>query len=258
MILTLNEQLLRDTKNANICIFIANLAGWLRTNIEREKFSQRNIRDGQCWSYNSLKDLQNYFDFWSIKTLRTIISHCERLGLIIIGDFNKHKYDKTSWYTLTDKALSYYPVLRDKICTRSSEASASTDLPKTANGFAQNGTPIPEDLNSLSNINITISNQEVIDCYHEHLPELTKIKVVDRDLNNKINSMKKNWPKYQKDGKAFSISLFVDFLQFIKNHHSWFLKPRITEGGNIRKNSLRNLIAEINLARFANGEFSAS
>ncbi len=122
-----------------------------------------------------------------------------------------------------------------------------------------------------SNINITttvsdetnssskkISNQEIVDAYHAHLPELTRIKVIDRDLNNKINSVKKNWHKYQKEGKAFTLELFIDFLRFIKVHHSWFLKPRVTESGNVRKNSLRNLIAEINLARFANGEFSAT
>ena len=260
MNLTINEQLMIDTKDANICIFVANLAGWIRTNARKDTPNQRNIYEGRCWSYNSIQEFVRYFGFWSTKNIRTIIANCIKLDLITTSSFNKKKYDNTLWYTLTDKGLDYYPHVRDLVLNRLADSGKT---------LADSGKPIPELPYQSSNNTITtnvsdetsnskISNQEVIDCYHEHLPELTRIKVVDRDLSNKINSMKKNWPKYQKDGKEFTINLFVDFLQFIKKHHSWFLKPRVTEGGNIRKNSLRNLIAEINLARFANGEFSAS
>ena len=106
--------------------------------------------------------------------------------------------------------------------------------------------------------NSKISNQEILDAYHEHMPELTRIKTVDRDLGNKIKSMQKNWHKYQKDGMKFSIDLFIAFMQFVKKYHSWFIRPYTTAAGNQRKNSLRNLITEKNLAKFANGEFSAN
>lgn len=103
-----------------------------------------------------------------------------------------------------------------------------------------------------------VSNQDIIDAYHEHIPEMTRIKTVDRDLANKIKSMQKNWHKYQKEGKKFTLELFIQFMAFVRAHHSWFIKPYPTQAGNVRKNSLRNLITEKNLAKFANGEFSAN
>ncbi len=278
MNLNLNEQLLLDTRDANICIFIANLASWLRTNIDREKFEQRNVREGRCWSYNSIKDLQNYFNFWSTKNIRTIIRHCEQQGLILIGNFNKHMYDKTSWYSLTDKALEYYPVLRDKFGTRLHETRMDTHLPLPAKGFAASGKPIPEehthikdliisdlekslevgflakDLNPRSKGNLVID--EIVKTYHELLPDLPKIKKVDYKMRCQLHRMIKDWPSYQKDGKQFSIESFKDYLNYIKQHYSWFVKPYTTPNGNVRRNSLRVLTREINITKIVNGEFN--
>jgi hypothetical protein len=268
MNLNLNEQLLCDIKDANICIFIANLASWLRLNIDKEKFAHRNVREGKCWSYSTIKDYQNYFNFWSIRNLRTIIKNCQEKGLIEIGNFNKKKYDKTCWYTLTDKALEYYPILRDKIKSRIHETSKTvenTDLSEVTNGFVRSDNAIPEKHNSLrSNINITtsgnnkISAEEVVDAYHSTLPDSPKIRVIGNDLLKQIRSMIKNWPKYQKEGKPFSIDSFVDYLLYIKKHYAWFLKPYTTESGKIKRNNLTNITREKNIVRIVNGEFSAN
>ena len=247
-------------------VFLDYVAHWLHLNSSNKQ--PRNFYEGRYWTYNTLNAMQSIFPGWSRDTIRGIIRKCVKNGLLIVSNFNKKKYDRTNWYTLSDLALQYYPKLSNLI-QKIPDNLGGVSCGEITTWCGEITTPIPNNLTTSSNNTITtnvsdetssskISNQEVIDCYHEHLPELTRIKVIDRDLSNKINSMKKNWPKYQKDGKEFTINLFVDFLQFIKKHHSWFLKPRVTEGGNIRKNSLRNLIAEINLARFANGEFSAS
>lgn len=261
MNLTINEQLMIDTKDADVCIFIANIATWIRTNAKKDNHEQRNIHENTCWTYNSIQEFVRYFGFWSTQNIRTIIAKSIKLGLLKTSTFNRKKYDNTLWYTLTEKGFEYYPHIRDLVLN---------SLVDSNKGLVKTNKPIPEDLTHSSNINITISvsdetnnsksvsNEEILAAYHEHLPELTKIKVVDRDLGNKINSMKKNWHKYQKEGKAFTLELFIDFLKFIRTHHKWFLTPRTTESGNTRKNSLRNLIADINLARFANGEFSAN
>lgn len=264
MNLNLNEQLLIDTRNANVCIFIANLASWIRTNIDKEKFSQRNIREGKCWSYNTLEDFKNFFDFWSIQNLRTIIKQCKELGLIEINNFNKHAYDKTQWYSLTDKALEYYPILKDKIRTRSHQDHINTGLLKSTNGFDETNKPIPELPTHISNINITnsgdssfVKTEEVINAYHETLPDSPKIKVCGNELTKQIRSMIKNWPKYQKDGNSFTIESFKDYLGYIKMHYSWLLKPYTTELGKRRCNNLTTLTREKNIVRIVNGEFNA-
>lgn len=117
----------------------------------------------------------------------------------------------------------------------------------------------------LSNINITsdsgesptIGNQEVIDAYHEVLPECPQIKVVDNQLKSQLNHLRKHWPRYQKEGKSFSIESFKDYLNYIKQHYPWFIKPYTTEGGMVKRNNLRVFTRQINITKIVNGEFSA-
>lgn len=271
MNLNLNEQLLRDTKDAHICIFIANLAAWLRTNIDKEKYEQRNIREGQCWSYNSIKDFKNYFDFWSIKNIRTIIKHCEQQGLIIISNFNKHKYDKTSWYTLTDKALQYYPILKEKIHTRASSIPINTDLSETANGKSGNGKPIPENLNSLSSsitTNTTISGsksksvelmQDLIAVYRQEFPNNPQPhpRVIATSLHKTLQTLIKGWPGLDPQGKKLEVDAFRRYLSLLRTSAPKFsLGEYTTKDGNKKKNGMETFCRWNTVIKFLEGAYS--
>ena len=108
-----------------------------------------------------------------------------------------------------------------------------------------------------TNINIsTIS--EVVETFHSELPELPQVKKLDTKLQSQIKKMIKDWPSYQKDGKKFSIESFKDYLNLIKMHYPWFLKPYKTESGTETKCTLRKITREINISKFVNGEFSAN
>jgi hypothetical protein len=118
-----------------------------------------------------------------------------------------------------------------------------------------------------SNINITNSdlsekpqevNKEILDAYHEILPDCPKIKVLDFQFKRQLNKMRKDWPNYQKDGESFTIESFRGYLNLIKTHYSWLIKPYTNANGNVRRNSLRNLTKEINLSKVVNGEFNAN
>lgn len=267
-----SEQLWIDF-DLEIEYFLRFLVLWITLNSQKDNPSERNLRDGLYWSYNSYPEFTKMLPGFTVKIMRAIVARCLKNDLIKIGQFNKKKYDNTNWYTLTEKGWSYFErearkVYPERFVTSNRGDSELYTPAQMGRPPAQMGRPIPLTDNTLgdniisvsddTNSSKGISNQEIIDTYHQHLPELTRIKVIDRDLGNKINSMKKNWHKYQKDGKHFTLELFVNFLNFIRNYHSWFLRPRTTESGNVKKNSLRNLIAEKNLARFANGEFSAT
>ena len=273
MNLNLNEQLLRDTKDAHICIFIANLAGWLRTNIDREKFEQRNVHDGKCWSYSTIKDFQNYFDFWSIKNIRTIIKHCEQQGLIELGNYNKHKYDRTSWYTLTNKALEYYPILRDKIRSRITDNPVNTDLSETAKVFVANGKPIPEDLYSLSNINITnsalaatrtkkapsIELMELINIYREVFPDNPQPhkRVIATSLQKTLGTLVKRWPELDPEGKPISLIAFRKYMESLKVFAPRFsLGEYTTTDGNRKKNGLETFARWNTIVKFLENAYS--
>ena len=62
--------------------------------------------DGRRWVYNSLDNWCLQFPFFSKSTIdRAMKSLCDR-GLLIKGNYNKSKFDKTNWYSIDYDKLS--------------------------------------------------------------------------------------------------------------------------------------------------------
>lgn len=57
-------------------------------------------KDGRQWIYNTYAEWATQFPFWSESTIKRTIRSLEKKGLIITGNFNKAKFDKTKWYTI--------------------------------------------------------------------------------------------------------------------------------------------------------------
>lgn len=108
MIANVNEQLWIDY-DLDIAVFLDYIAHWLHLNSCNKQ--PRNFHNGRYWTYNTLEALHSIFPGWSKETIRNIIRKCVKKGLIIVSNFNKKKYDRTNWYTLSDLSLKYYPKL---------------------------------------------------------------------------------------------------------------------------------------------------
>lgn len=93
--------------NINAAIFIQQLSQWTFLNLA----NKNNIHDGLCWSYNTLEAYGDIFPYWTRRQLETVINTVVKEGLIQKGNYNKHKYDRTCWYALTHKGLSFFPEL---------------------------------------------------------------------------------------------------------------------------------------------------
>lgn len=59
-----------------------------------------NICDGYKWVYNSVADWQKQFLWISPSTLTRKLKSLEDQGLLITGNYNKRKFDKTKWYRI--------------------------------------------------------------------------------------------------------------------------------------------------------------
>ena len=104
MKLLLNEEplIVLPSLAANIglqeSIFLQQLHYWLnRSNHEK---------DGHKWVYNSYKEWQKQFPFWSEKTISRIVKKLEDSGLVICDNFNSLVIDKTKWYRICYEKLS--------------------------------------------------------------------------------------------------------------------------------------------------------
>lgn len=81
----------------NESIFLQQLHYWLK--------DSNNIRDNHKWVYNTYEDWSEQFPFWSVSTIRRIITKLENLNLLIIGKYNRLKIDKTKWYRINYETL---------------------------------------------------------------------------------------------------------------------------------------------------------
>ena len=62
--------------------------------------------DGRLWTYNSMKKWNEQFPFWGLNTVKRTFSSLEESGLLIVGNYNKYKFDKTKWYSIDGEKLT--------------------------------------------------------------------------------------------------------------------------------------------------------
>jgi len=130
-------------------IIIENLAFWINKNAANNK----NNIEGYYWTYNSSKAFKELFPYISEKKIQRILKKLEELKIVKSGNFNKSSYDRTKWYTITDKSIRQIYTIH---------------LPKLSNGLDTSVQPIP-DINTdiKKDINTDTSenkfSQEIVD-----------------------------------------------------------------------------------------------
>lgn len=114
----------------NEAIFLQQVHYWLN-------HSEHNY-DGRKWIFNSVTEWKKQFPFFSENTIRRTIKNLEIKELLLVGNYNKAKFDKTKWYTINYEAMHLL--------------ESTNLLPKMSKRITQNeqlaipkmGKPIPE------------------------------------------------------------------------------------------------------------------
>jgi len=110
----------------NEAIFIQQLHYWL--------LNSKNTIDGKKWLYNSYQEWQGQFPFWSKNTIRRIIENLEKQNILISGNFNKLKIDRTKWYRINYEKLSQISVCQKVNPINPSDQNDPTMCPNWADG----------------------------------------------------------------------------------------------------------------------------
>ncbi len=108
----------------NEAIVLQQIHYWL--NNSKHKY------DGKTWVFNSYPEWQKQFPFWSLITIKRTIYSLEKQNLLLIGNYNKAKFDKTKWYTIN------YQTIEGMI--RPSYQNDTTSVSKRDDGVYQNDT----------------------------------------------------------------------------------------------------------------------
>lgn len=238
-------------------IFLKNLEFWTRYN----KANKTNYHECRYWTYNSIQAFSELFPYFTTQQLRTVIKNCINNNLIIKKNFNQTKYDRTTWYALTDKGLSL---------TGIEETQSQPDLLNLTNGFGEINKPIP---NIKTNNKLTTSTQvifdkknnkeqslntpdqmgnpdaleitpvELLEIYEEEMPDNPKPLVnkangqIEKKVKDKIRDFKKYWKAATK--KDLTKEKFRAYLQLLKEESPGLVENEyMNKGGQITRNGL--------------------
>lgn len=108
-------------------IILNNFQHW----IEKNRANGKNFHDGHYWTYNSAKAFSELFPYASQKQIRKALQNLIAEGIIQTGNYNKNPYDRTLWYSFTEKGDSIFQM-------------GKIDVPKRENGNDLEGQPIPD------------------------------------------------------------------------------------------------------------------
>lgn len=111
----------------NAALILENISYWC----EHNAANNANLHDGNYWTYNSTKAFGELFPYMTVNVIRTALKKLKDNGLILTGNFNKSAYDRTTWYTLTEKAEAMLDV------------NVHSDEPNQEETTAENPTPSP-------------------------------------------------------------------------------------------------------------------
>ncbi len=142
-------------------ILLENINYW----IEKNKANCVHFYDGKYWTYNSKSAFAKLFPYMNARQIGYAIKKLIENGLIITGNFNEQRYDRTLWYAITKKG---YSILQN----------CEMEETKFVNAINKNVKPIPN-----INTNINTNNNEKIDKKEKHkYGEYKNVLLTDEEL----------------------------------------------------------------------------
>lgn len=108
---------------ADAAIFMNNIVFWTLKN----KAENRNYHEGRYWTYGTVSGFAKLYPLWSEPQLKRIISKCHEAGILLIGDFNDDRRDRTRWYSPSDEILKCYGDGVEEFCIVRNRKMQSTE-----------------------------------------------------------------------------------------------------------------------------------
>lgn len=205
-------------------VILSNIKFWQTKNAANGS----NFYEGRYWVYNSVKAWGLLFPYASADQIRRALEQLKEAGALLTGCFNSNAYDRTTWY------------------------SCQIDLAKTTNGFGKDAEPIPV-VNTVINTSSSVEEvpyAEIVNAYHECLPDLPKVLKLTESRKKQIKS---RWLDRKKAGRYTDLNTGITYWSkfFTKINESDLLMGR---SGAWRAN-LEWIMKESNFLKIAEGAY---
>lgn len=186
-------------------IVLQHIWYWVHHNSVNEEM----YKDGNIWTFTSRKKMNETFPYLSEKMIRGATERLEADGYIKIGEYNKKSYNKTIWYTLTEKGYNLYG-------TTLKEVTAPFD--KRANGFDKraNQEDIEKDIESNGK---EMSKEKPLDSNEQKSG--SKQATLPLDDKNSTNCVGTNPPPSSARPLPFSSEEFLHWWNILLKQKKW-------------------------------------
>lgn len=148
-------------------IILNNLLFWIKKNIANEE----HIYDNNCWTYNTRKAFNELFPYMTERQINYALDKLIEDGIIVTGNYNEDKRDRTLWYAITEKGYNLLGI-------------CNLHFTKMSNAENTNVTAIPNITNTDNKENICINTNtkeiEILDYLNEKAG--TRYRAVESNL----------------------------------------------------------------------------
>ncbi len=86
-------------------IILHDIYYWCLQNKKRNVNGNVSNVDGKFryWTFNSVRAFEEIYDYMNAPKIKRVLHHLLEENLIIVDKFNKKNYDRTNWYSVTEK-----------------------------------------------------------------------------------------------------------------------------------------------------------
>src|SRR5690625_1392965 len=99
---------LAETIGLNEAIVLQKIQFWTS--------KEKHYKDGRYWVYNSYDSWSDQFPFCRKSTIIRILNPLENEGLIITGNYNTLKIDRTKWYAIDYEKMEHLSKVNKSCC----------------------------------------------------------------------------------------------------------------------------------------------
>lgn len=126
----------------NEALILYHLRYWIEIN----HASSKNEHEGKTWTYQTFEAIQAHFSFMSKSTIQRAIDDLVKKHKVIVkGNFNKNKFDRTIWYAFVDQDKWIREDYKNSNRPHRDGQNDHIGNSKMGNGECQSGSPIPKD-----------------------------------------------------------------------------------------------------------------
>lgn len=195
------DRTLAKTIGLNEAIVLQQVHYWITIN----KKANKNFHEGKYWTYNSLSDWhKKNFDFWSFDTVKRTFSKLVKAKLLITGNFNKDKRDRTLWYTIDYERLETLVNSKSAKCTNAKVQNAPMEKSKMHQ-------PLPENnITKITSDNNNNTDAKKLPKKKVHSAKTTTNVVVDQQVEKIAKKLK---PQIEQTVGKITLKRLIELIQ---------------------------------------------